>query len=100
MLNSILIALLITFLNSVASLLIAIYGYKKNYNKFTTIVFASMVIRFFIAAFFIWFGFVILKLDKLAFGMTFILSTFIFIFIEILYLNFRSNFLILQKRKD
>lgn len=100
MINSVLIALLITFLNAGLSLAIALWGFKKEHANFTNIVMLSLVIRFAIAAFFVWFCLVILDLDKLYFGLTFIISTFIFIFIEILYLNFRANFLILKKRKE
>lgn len=101
MLSSILIGISLPLINTIASLIVALRAYKRNdMSDFSRIIMLSLVIRYFIATFLIWFCLVILDLDKLYFGLTFIISTFIFIILEILYINFRSNFLILKIRNE
>ena len=89
---SIFIALLITTANAASGIIAAKIAIKKENSKFTKIIFGGMVVRYFISAFLIWLCFSIFRENPLPFALTFIISTFIFIFLEILYLNFHTNF--------
>ena len=89
---SILIALIITTANAASGLIAAKIAIKKEYSQFTKIIFGGMVIRYFISGFLIWLCFTLFRENPLPFAITFIISTFIFIFIEILYLNYHSDF--------
>jgi len=70
------------------------YAYRKKIEKFNSIVFTSMTIRYFVVACIV---FVILKYsstNQLGFAISFMISTFIVTFLEIFFLNSRLNFLI------
>ncbi len=96
MLKSILFAICLTLLNFVSSFIFIRIALKKKENKkFMKIVFGSMVTRYFAILIIMWLMLKFLELDVLSFAITFMLSTFIFIFVEILYLNYRGKFLIL-----
>lgn len=98
MLKSAIIAIAINLINMLISFIIIKYTLKNHQEKIFKYVFGSMVIRFFLIAAIIWFCLDILELEKLTFALTFLISTFVLIFAEILYLNYRTNLLNLQKR--
>jgi hypothetical protein len=91
MAKAILIALSLTMLNAVSSLLISNHALKQTWKKFNKLVFGSMVIRYFLTAALVWFCLQYLDLHKLAFALTFLVSTFILIFVEILFIHNKSK---------
>jgi hypothetical protein len=98
MLTAIFSALIISFLNAVAAFIIIKIALKKDWKKFNKLVFGSMVIRYFIIMIVLWLCYEVFDLDKFAFSLTFMLSTFVILFSEIIFLHFRSNFLNLQNK--
>lgn len=98
MTEAILTAILISSGNFLLSIITAYYAYKKVFEKFSNIVLSSMVIRYIIAASFVWWGLSHFKENAVAFGVCFMISTFIFIFFEIFFFIYYSKFVILHKR--
>lgn len=96
MIESILIAVGITFLNALAAILVVKKSYRKQAKDFNKLIIGSMVIRYFIIVIAVWFCLKVLNLMPLPFALTFMISTFILIFVEILLINNRANFLNLQ----
>jgi hypothetical protein len=93
MLKSFLIGFSISMLNAIAAFIsIKIAVKKTEFGDFNKIVFGSMVIRYIIVAALVLLALLFLNLDKLVFGLTFMLTTFVLLIIEILYLNNRTNF--------
>lgn len=96
MIEAISIAVGITLINALTAFIIANKAQKKESKKFFKIIFGSMVIRYFINVIAVWFCLKVLNLMPLPFAMTFMISTFVLIFIEILLINYRANLLNLQ----
>ncbi len=96
MLKSIITALILSVFNLVSAFIIARYALKKEGPSFNKIIFGSMVVRYFIVMILVFICLKYMDLDKLAFGLTFLISTFILILAEIFYLNSRANLLNLQ----
>lgn len=96
MMLSIVLALALCLINIISSIIIYKIALKKEYHKFLKTVFSSLVIRYFLVIIIVWFCLKVLELDKLAFSITFLIATFMFIIIEILYINYRSKLINLQ----
>lgn len=97
MILSIFLAILICFLNSLIATIISIRALKKGGGSFNKIVLGSLVIRFFVLSIIL---FLILhygNLHYIAFPVSFLISCFTFIIIEILYLNKKTKLLNSQK---
>ena len=90
---SLLIAIFISSLNVAIALIVIKYAAKKKKNDFIKYVLGSMVARYFLMVVLVWICLAFLELNRLIFGLTFLISTFILIFGEILYINYRSSFL-------
>ena len=97
-LKSILLAFGICLINAMAAFISALIALKKEQPKFNKIIFGSMVIRYFLVSAAVLLTLLFVEINKLGFGLTFLISTFVLIFAEILYLNYRSNFLNLQNK--
>lgn len=96
MIESVLIAFALCFINVMAALIVIKYAYKRKKEKLIATVLTSMIVRYVIITVAVWFCLKILELNQLVFSLTFFITTFILIIVEILYLNNRSNFLNLQ----
>jgi len=96
LIEAIAIAFGITLINALAAFLIAKRAQKKETKEFNKIIIGSMVVRYFINVIAVWFCLKVLNLLPLPFALTFMISTFILIFIEILLINYRANLLNLQ----
>jgi hypothetical protein len=96
--KSVILALGICFVNFAAAYTIAMIAMKKEYAKFFKILIGSMVIRYVLVSAVILLTLLFVELNKLYFGLTFLISTFILLLAEILYINYRSNLLILQNK--
>lgn len=96
MIEAIAIAFGITLLNALSALITIKKAQKKEARSFNKIIFGSMVIRYFINVIAVWFCLKVLNLLPLPFALTFMLSTFILILLEILLINYRANLLNLQ----
>ena len=98
MIIAVITALLISVFNAFSAIIIGKIALKKDSNQFNKLIFGSMGIRYFLTVILVWICLKFLKLEEFPFALTFLISTFILLIIEILYLNFRSNLLILQSR--
>lgn len=96
--KSIFWAVLICLFNAIAAVISARVGLKKDGKKFSRIIFGSLVIRFFLVSAAVLLVLLFVNLNKLVFGLTFLLSTYILIFSEILYLNKRADLLKTQNK--
>ena len=96
--TAIFVAFSITIANLLASVFIARYAYQKEFSKFSNIVLSSLVIRYMLSAMSVWWGLAYFKEFAQVFGLTFMLSTFIFIFFEIFFFIYYSKLFNLQKR--
>lgn len=99
MLISIVTALMISVFNAISAFIIARVAYKKDNANFNKLIFGSMATRYFLTMFLVFICLKYMNLEKLSFGLTFLISTFILLLSEILYLNFRSNFVNLKTRE-
>lgn len=94
---SIITAVIIAF----ANIFISISIIKKNLNKssaqFNKIFFTSFLVRFFSVIIILALILKFTEIDKFVFSLTFIISIFLSIIVEILYLNFKKNLINLQK---
>lgn len=95
---AIIASLSISTLNFLVSIIIARIAYKKKIEQFSSMILTSMVCRFMISAGLIFGGILYFKENALAFGLSFMISTFIFIFIEIFFFQYYSKLFNLQKR--
>ena len=91
--KSFLLAVLICLLNILAAVITARFGLKKDNKNFSRIIFGSLVIRYFLVSAAVLCVLLYVDINKLVFGLTFLISTFILIFSEILYLNNRAALL-------
>lgn len=86
-------ALSICLLNALSALIVIKKAYSGKTENFTKLIFGAMTVRYFIVSALVWFCLKILDLDEFLFSITFLISTFLLIMAEILYLNYRSNIL-------
>jgi hypothetical protein len=93
-------ALLISVLNSAAAIIIIKRAFRAAPEKFNKIVFMSLVIRYFCVAGLIGVALLVFELDKFALSLTFMLSTFILLMFEILYINSKAKLLNLQNNNN
>ena len=91
MLLSIFIALSLSIFNLLTTIVITSYSMKKNWEKLYKLVFGSMVIKYFLNAFIIWLILTYIEMNVLAFALTFLIATFIVVFVEILFIHNRSK---------
>jgi hypothetical protein len=98
MLKAMFSAIAISIINAAVAVIIIKIALKKDWKKFNKLVFGSMVVRYFLILITLWICYQVFDLDKFTFSLTFILSTFVLLFLEILFLHYRANFLILQNR--
>ncbi|OGU15376.1 MAG: hypothetical protein A2X61_04295 [Ignavibacteria bacterium GWB2_35_12] len=91
-------AVLICLINTVAAVITARIGLKKDSKNFSRIIFGSFVIRYFLVSAAVLFVLLFVNINKLVFGLTFLISTFILIISEILYLNNRADLLKTQNK--
>ena len=98
MAEAILFAVSLTILNALSSILIANYAIKKKWKTFNRWVFGSMVVRYFLTAAIVVYVIKYLKLNKLAFALTFLIFTFILIIVEILFIHNRAKSINLKNK--
>jgi len=90
MTKAILIALSLTLFNAISSYFVYKIALKKDWKSFNKLIFGSMAVRYFLTAALVWLSVVYLELDKLAFAMTFLCSTFFLLIGEILMIHRRQ----------
>lgn len=99
--NPIWTGILLAFSNFIISLAIVLIGIKLKLKSLSSIVLIGFVVRYFLVASLIFYIF--LNLDKANsrdFGLTFMISSFIFIMLEIIIFHYASNFVILQTENN
>ena len=97
---SIILGVSLSLINAVAGLVTAKIAMKKEHETFSKIIFGSMVIRYFVVALVVFVCLKYIRINELGFGLSFMISTFILIIIEIFYLNSRLNLLNLRKKSN
>ena len=91
MVKSILFALVLTLINALSFWIIVKIAINKDWKSFNKLVFGSMVFRYFLTAGVVWVCLVNLELDKLAFSLTFLVSTFFLLMGEIILIHKRQK---------
>lgn len=97
---SIILGVSLSILNAIAGFVSAKIAMKKNHKTFSKIIFGSMVIRYFVVAIVVFVSLRYLSINNLGFGLSFMISTFCLIIIEIFYLNSRINLLNLRRKSN
>ena len=87
MMKAILIAISLTLFNALTSFLIAKIAMNKDWKGFNKLIFGSMAVRYFLTAGFVWLCISYLELNKLAFSLTFLVSTFFLLIGEIIFIH-------------
>lgn len=91
------IAILINILNGLISILFFKKIIRKKWDKFIRYFYTAIIIRFFLLILLMFWFFKFLKFDIFVFSISFILSYFIILIFEILYINERFSTKILPK---
>jgi hypothetical protein len=99
MIFSIIWGISLSILNATAGYITSRVAMKKKDEAFAKIIFTSMVIRYFVVALVVFVTLKYIRINELSFGLSFMISTFLLILIEIFYLNYRLNLLNLQRKK-
>jgi len=97
---SIILGTLLSIINATAGYISARIALKKNDESFSNIIFGSMIIRYFVVSVVVFVSLKYIRINHLGFGLSFMISTFILIVIEIFYLNNRLNFLNLRNKNN
>ena len=97
---AIILGVSLSLLNSIAGFISAKIAMKKKHETFSKIVFGSMIIRYFVVALVVFLCLKYIRINELGFGLSFMISTFILIIIEIFYLNSRLNLLNLRRKSN
>jgi hypothetical protein len=100
MLEGILLAVGVSLINVILAIAIIFRAFRGEESKFNKTVFLSMTLRIVGNILACGFIFLLLDIDRMAFGLTFLISTFIFIFSEILFLNYKAKFFKFAKSKE
>ncbi|MFH1051573.1 MAG: hypothetical protein V1779_11685 [bacterium] len=87
MTKAIIIAISLTFLNALSSFIIDRIAMNKDWKSFNKLIFGSMAIKYFLTAGLVWFCVSYLELHKLAFSLTFLVSTFFLLMGEIMMIH-------------
>jgi hypothetical protein len=90
MIKAFIIAISLTLVNALSSYIIVKIAMNKDWKSFNKLIFGSMAIRYFLTAGLVCYCVVYLKLDKLAFALTFLVSTFFLLIAEILLIHKRQ----------
>ncbi len=95
--SAILYGVLLSGVNFLLSIIVAVLAFRGVFNNFLNSILLSMLIRYMIVAGIIWHTLSIsTKPEALNFGLSFMISTFIFILLEIIIFHYGSNYLNLQ----
>lgn len=97
--SGVLYALVLAVLYAVAGYWSVNFASKKEFSLFVGIIFGTMVVRLVVAIVIIWFLMAILGVHQLSFSLTFLISYFIFLMIEILHINKRYTRLVAKHRQ-
>ena len=98
MIYSIFLGFLLSATNTTVGYIISRIALKKNNKKFRSIIFGSMVIRYFAISVIVFLVLKFHEVNHLGFALSFLITTFVFIMLEIFYLNNRLNFLNLHDK--
>lgn len=100
MILSIIMGVSLSLINALAGFISAKVAMKKEHKTFSKIIFGSMIIRYFVVALVVFLCLKYIRINELGFGLSFMISTFILIIIEIFYLNSRLNLLNLREKSN
>lgn len=83
--------------NFLVSVVVAALAYRRVFRNFNNTVLLSMLVRYLVVASIVWYKLTVYsKPEAMEFGLSFMISTFIFIISEIIVFHFSSNLLNLQ----
>lgn len=98
--DPILLGILVAFANFIISVAVVLIGIKRKHNDLGKLVLIVFVVRYIIIASIIRYLFsVYSKEESFDLGISFMISTFIFIMIEIIIFHYASNFVFLYSEK-
>lgn len=86
----------ICLVNTIVMLILVKFSMNKTWKKFNKIILGSMIVRYFVITAVVWICIGVFGLHPLIFTLTFFISFFILMIIEILIINNRSKFVILH----
>lgn len=92
------LALAVSIGNAGIAIFVIRIAMKRDWKKSYKMVLTSMVVRYFLVSAIIFLILKYMDLNELAFAMTFLVSTFILLFGEIFFINFKSNFVNLNNK--
>ncbi len=98
MVNSVLLAISLTLINSASFLLIYKIAMNKSWGTFSKLIFGSMAIRYFTTAIFVWIIVTKFEVNVLIFVLIFFISTFILLIVEILFIHNQAKLINLKKK--
>lgn len=87
MLTAIISGIVLCFANALAAVLTYRIAYKREIGDYNRIVLGSLVIRYMLMVAAAWTGMTLLEFDKLAFPLTLLIASFVFLIAEILYIH-------------
>lgn len=96
----ILVAFSICIINFLSGIIIYHIAIKKEIRTFAKIFFSSLILRYVINMFFILLFLKYLNFNALNFSLTYLIGTYVFILIEVIYFNSQQKFLILLNNKN
>ena len=91
MTKAILIAISLTLINAISSLIVVKIAMNKDWKSFNKLIFGSFAIRYFITGGLVWICVKYLELHILAFSLTFMVSTFFLLLAEIVWIHRKNS---------
>lgn len=96
---TILVAVLICLINFIISILIIRQNFTKEFRKFSKTVLLSLTIRLLVMLVIAWLGFQIFSDYRNTFALTLLISFFVLAILEVIYIQYRLNYLNLKNEK-
>lgn len=96
---AVLVSLALNIINSLAAFILINYAKDKEWNKFLKIIFGGMLIRMLFILSVVAIGVKILMLHTAYFSISLVILYFFMLLAEIIYLNYRTNFVNLHNKK-
>ncbi len=91
MIAAMLTAFGLAFVNAIAAVVVILVSEKKNVEDSSRVAMISMVVRFALSAFAIWAVLALTNLNQTAFSVTFVISVFVLIIAEIIFIDRRAK---------
>ncbi len=93
-------AIVLCAINFISGIVVYQISISKSNKQFSRIFFTSILLRYVINLFLFFIFFKYLEFQPVRFALTFMVATFFLLLVEVLYLNSKSNLLILQNKQN